>query len=32
VGWAKGKFLRGGDVVEAEVEQVGLLRVYVVEE
>ena len=32
MGWAKGKFLRGGDVVEAEVEQVGLLRVYVVEE
>jgi len=32
VGWAKGKFLKGGDVVEAEVEQVGLLRVYVVEE
>jgi 2-keto-4-pentenoate hydratase/2-oxohepta-3-ene-1,7-dioic acid hydratase in catechol pathway len=32
VGWAKGKSLRGGDVVEAEVEQVGLLRVYVVEE
>jgi len=32
VGWAKGKFLRGGDVVEGEVEQVGLLRVYVVEE
>ena len=32
VGWAKGKFLRGGDVVEAEVEHIGLLRVYVVEE
>ena len=32
VGWAKGKFLRGGDVVEAEVEHMGLLRVYVVEE
>jgi len=32
VGWAKGKYLRGGDVVEAEVEQVGLPRVYVVEE
>jgi 2-keto-4-pentenoate hydratase/2-oxohepta-3-ene-1,7-dioic acid hydratase in catechol pathway len=32
VGFPKGKFLRGGDVVEAEVEQVGLLRVYVVEE
>jgi len=32
VGWAKGKIMRGGDVVEAEVEQVGLLRVYVVKE
>jgi 2-keto-4-pentenoate hydratase/2-oxohepta-3-ene-1,7-dioic acid hydratase in catechol pathway len=32
VGFPKGKFLKGGDVVEAEVEQVGLLRVYVVEE
>jgi hypothetical protein len=28
----QGQILRGGDVVEAEVEQVGLLRVYVVEE
>lgn len=32
VGWAKGKFLKGGDVVEAEVERIGLLRVYVKEE
>ena len=32
VGWAKGKFLRGGDVVEAEVEKIGRLRDYVVEE
>jgi 2-keto-4-pentenoate hydratase/2-oxohepta-3-ene-1,7-dioic acid hydratase in catechol pathway len=32
VGWAKGKFLKGGDVVEAEVEKIGVLRNYVVEE
>jgi len=32
VGFPKGKILKGGDVVEAEVEQVGLLRVYVVKE
>jgi len=32
VGFPKGKFLKGGDVVEAEVEGVGRLRNYVVEE
>jgi 2-keto-4-pentenoate hydratase/2-oxohepta-3-ene-1,7-dioic acid hydratase in catechol pathway len=32
VGFPKGKFLRGGDVVEAEVEDIGRLRNYVVEE
>ena len=32
VGFPKGKFLKGGDVVEAEVERVGRLRNYVVEE
>ena len=32
VGHSKGKYLRGGDVVEAEVEGVGRLRNYVVEE
>ncbi|MEM1572482.1 fumarylacetoacetate hydrolase family protein [Pyrobaculum sp.] len=32
VGFPKGKFLKGGDVVEAEVESVGRLRNYVVEE
>jgi 2-keto-4-pentenoate hydratase/2-oxohepta-3-ene-1,7-dioic acid hydratase in catechol pathway len=32
VGFPKGKFLKGGDVVEAEVEGIGRLRNYVVEE
>ncbi|ABP50950.1 5-oxopent-3-ene-1,2,5-tricarboxylate decarboxylase [Pyrobaculum arsenaticum DSM 13514] len=32
VGYPKGKFLKGGDIVEAEVETVGLLRNYVIEE
>jgi len=32
VGHSKGKYLKGGDVVEAEVEGVGRLRNYVVEE
>ncbi len=32
VGFPKGKFLKGGDVVEAEVEDIGRLRNYVVEE
>jgi len=32
VGVPQGKFLKGGDVVEAEVEGVGRLRNYVVEE
>ena len=32
VGFPKGKFLRGGDVVEAEVEGIGILRNTVVEE
>ncbi len=32
VGFPKGKFLRGGDVVEAEVEGIGVLRNTVVEE
>jgi 2-keto-4-pentenoate hydratase/2-oxohepta-3-ene-1,7-dioic acid hydratase in catechol pathway len=32
VGFPKGKFLKGGDVVEAEVERIGRLRNYVVEE
>ncbi|MEM4673882.1 MAG: fumarylacetoacetate hydrolase family protein [Pyrobaculum sp.] len=32
VGWAKGKYLKGGDVIQAEVEKVGRLVVYVVEE
>ncbi|MEM1903220.1 MAG: fumarylacetoacetate hydrolase family protein, partial [Pyrobaculum sp.] len=32
VGWAKGKYLKGGDVIQAEVENVGRLVVYVVEE
>ncbi|MEM0483392.1 MAG: fumarylacetoacetate hydrolase family protein [Pyrobaculum sp.] len=32
VGFPKGKFLKHGDVVEAEVEKIGVLRNYVVEE
>ncbi|MGC8974258.1 MAG: fumarylacetoacetate hydrolase family protein [Thermoproteus sp.] len=32
VGFPRGKFLKGGDVVEAEVEKIGVLRNYVVEE
>ena len=32
VGFPKGKFLKGGDVVEAEVEGIGVLRNVVVEE
>ncbi|MFN7105421.1 MAG: fumarylacetoacetate hydrolase family protein, partial [Pyrobaculum sp.] len=32
VGMAKGKFLKGGDIVEAEAEGIGVLRNYVVEE
>ncbi|ABL87223.1 5-oxopent-3-ene-1,2,5-tricarboxylate decarboxylase [Pyrobaculum islandicum DSM 4184] len=32
VGWAKGKFLKGGDIVEAEVESIGRLRAYIIEE
>jgi len=32
VGFPKGKFLKGGDVVEAEVEGIGKLRNYVIEE
>jgi 2-keto-4-pentenoate hydratase/2-oxohepta-3-ene-1,7-dioic acid hydratase in catechol pathway len=32
VGFPKGKFLKDGDVVEAEVEDIGRLRNYVVEE
>jgi 2-keto-4-pentenoate hydratase/2-oxohepta-3-ene-1,7-dioic acid hydratase in catechol pathway len=32
VGFPKGKFLKGGDVVEAEVDGIGRLRNYVVEE
>ncbi|WP_069806822.1 fumarylacetoacetate hydrolase family protein [Vulcanisaeta thermophila] len=32
VGFPKGKFLKNGDVVEAEVEGIGVLRNYIVEE
>jgi 2-keto-4-pentenoate hydratase/2-oxohepta-3-ene-1,7-dioic acid hydratase in catechol pathway len=32
VGFPKGKFLKGGDVVEAEADGIGRLRNYVVEE
>jgi 2-keto-4-pentenoate hydratase/2-oxohepta-3-ene-1,7-dioic acid hydratase in catechol pathway len=32
VGFPRSKFLKGGDVVEAEVEGIGRLRNYVVEE